>query len=268
MRKGLRLLKKALLILIGIGVSVCLFLAGFLVISGYDMYRQVVEEKSLAQRVEEVRSKPGYTTIDQLPELYLQAVVAVEDHRFYDHWGVDPFATLRALWNDIRAGAYVEGGSTITQQLAKNLCFTQEKELTRKVAELFVAFELERQYSKEEILELYVNSIYFGNGYYSIGEASRGYFQKEPSQLTPSECTLLAGIPNAPSVYALTASPELARERQIQVLRRMVDAGFIDQTQADAILAEGTAEITEETSQETQQPEEDTSASLEGAVLS
>lgn len=181
---------------------------------------------------------------------------------------MDPLATLRALWNDIRAGAYVEGGSTITQQLAKNLCFTQEKELTRKVAELFVAFELERQYSKEEILELYVNSIYFGDGYYSIGEASRGYFQKEPSQLTPSECTLLAGIPNAPSVYSLTASPELARERQVRVVSRMVDAGFIGQAQAEAILAEGAAEITEETSQETRQPEEDTSASLQGAVLS
>lgn len=104
----------------------------------------------------------------------------------------------------------MEGGSTITQQLAKNLCFTQEKLLTRKVAEVFAAFALEREYSKEEILELYVNSIYFGNGYYSVREASIGYFQKEPSRMTPSECTMLAGIPNAPSAYALTASPELA----------------------------------------------------------
>lgn len=132
----------------------------------------------------------------------------------------------------------MEGGSTITQQLAKNLCFTQEKLLTRKVAEVFAAFALEREYSKEEILELYVNSIYFGNGYYSVREASIGYFQKEPSQMTPSECTMLAGIPNAPSAYALTASPELARERQIQVLRQMVDTGAITQEQADDILAE------------------------------
>lgn len=231
-------LKRILLILFGIGFSLCLFLAGYLAISGYQMYEDAIQEKSLSQRVEEVRSKPGYTACDQLPELYREAVVAVEDHRFFQHWGIDPIAILRALWHDLQAGAYVEGGSTITQQLAKNLCFTQEKLLTRKVAEVFAAFALEREYSKEEILELYVNSIYFGNGYYSVREASIGYFQKEPSQMTPSECTMLAGIPNAPSAYALTASPELARERQIQVLRQMVDTGAITQEQADDILAE------------------------------
>lgn len=231
-------LKRILLILFGIGFSLCLFLAGYLAISGYQMYEDAMQEKSLSQRVEEVRSKPGYTAYDQLPELYREAVVAVEDHRFYQHWGIDPIAILRALWHDLQAGAYVEGGSTITQQLAKNLCFTQEKLLTRKVAEVFAAFALEREYSKEEILELYVNSIYFGNGYYSVREASVGYFQKAPSQMTPSECTMLAGIPNAPSAYALTASPELARERQIQVLRQMVDTGAITQKQADDILAE------------------------------
>lgn len=231
-------LKRILLILFGIGFSLCLFLAGYLAISGYQMYEDAIQEKSLSQRVEEVRSKPGYTAYDQLPELYREAVVAVEDHRFFQHWGIDPIAILRALWHDLQAGAYVEGGSTITQQLAKNLCFTQEKLLTRKVAEVFAAFALEREYSKEEILELYVNSIYFGNGYYSVREASIGYFQKEPSRMTPSECTMLAGIPNAPSAYALTASPELARERQIQVLRQMVDTGAITQEQADDILAE------------------------------
>ena len=231
-------LKRILLILFGIGFSLCLFLAGYLAISGYQMYEDAMQEKSLSQRVEEVRSKPGYTGYDQLPELYREAVVAVEDHRFYQHWGIDPIAILRALWHDLQAGAYVEGGSTITQQLAKNLCFTQEKLLTRKVAEVFAAFALEREYSKEEILELYVNSIYFGNGYYSVREASVGYFQKAPSQMTPSECTMLAGIPNAPSAYALTASPELARDRQIQVLRQMVDTGAITQKQADDILAE------------------------------
>ena len=105
----------------------------------------------------------------------------------------------------------MEGGSTITQQLAKNLYFSQEKEMTRKVAEMFMAFDLERHYSKEEILELYVNTIYFGNGYYSVAEASEGYFGKAPSEMTEYESTLLAGIPNAPSVYALTANPDWRR---------------------------------------------------------
>lgn len=118
---------------------------------------------------------------DELPRLYRDAVVAVEDHRFYSHGGVDFIALCRALWNDVCAGAFVEGGSTITQQLAKNLYFTQEKVLTRKAAEAFMAWAIEKQYTKDEILELYVNSIYFGSGYYNVRQASEGYFGKAPA---------------------------------------------------------------------------------------
>lgn len=148
-------------------------------------------------------------------------MVAVEDHRFYDHMGVDVIATGRAVINDIKAMDFVEGGSTITQQLAKNMYFSQEKTLDRKAAEMFMALKIEREYSKEEILEAYINSIYYGEGYYSLREASLGYFGKEPWDMTDDECTLLVGVPNAPAVYAPSVDMEMARKRQQQVLSMM-----------------------------------------------
>ena len=160
----------------------------------------------------------------------------MDDHRFYEHWGVDVLATLRAAYNDIRAMSFVEGGSTITQQLAKNLYFTQEKKVERKVAEVFMAVELEKEYSKKDILELYVNSIYFGNNYYCVKDASMGYFGKEPGKMTEYESTLLAGIPNAPSVYALTANPDLAAQRQRQVLEKMIKYKYLTSEEAEKIL--------------------------------
>ena len=160
----------------------------------------------------------------------------MEDHRFYEHGGIDLLAMGRALWNDLRTWSFAEGGSTITQQLAKNLCFSQEKSIVRKVAEVFAAWDLERRYSKDEILELYVNSIYFGSGCYNVGSASETYFGKEPKDMTDSECTMLAGIPNAPSVYDPTANPDLALQRQRQVVERMVAEEFLTDGQAAAIL--------------------------------
>lgn len=109
------------------------------------------------------------------------------------------------------------------------MCFTQDKDLTRKIAEILVAFDLEKAYSKDEILELYINKIYYGDGYYGIKKASLGYYGKLPNELTFSEQTLLAGIPNAPSVYSLTANPDLAKQRQKQVLSAMVEYGYISQ---------------------------------------
>ena len=124
----------------------------------------------------------------------------------------------------------MEGGSTITQQLAKNQYFTQEKKMVRKVAEMFMAFKIESVLDKDKIFELYVNSIFFGNGYYCVADASMGYFGKAPSEMSFDECTLLAGIPNAPTNYNPTASPELARERQAQVIEKMKKAGYLEET--------------------------------------
>lgn len=202
---------------------------------GYSMYREALAETSVPTMVEQIEASPGFTPIEELPQRYLDAVVAVEDHRFYLHPGFDVIATGRALVNDLRAGSFVEGGSTITQQLAKNQFFTQDRELERKVAEVFMAFELESHLPKSDVLELYVNSIYFGNGYYGIHDASMGYFGKEPAELTDYEATMLAGIPNAPSAYAPTANPELAKERQLQVLRQMVEYKMITPAESTEI---------------------------------
>ena len=184
-------------------------------VKGYGMYREAVDSMSLEDK-----------------EIYVDAVLSVEDHRFYNHPGIDVIAIGRAVFNDIKAGAFVEGGSTVTQQLAKNMYFSQEKELVRKVAEVLVAFDLERNYSKNEILELYVNTIYYGNGYYCVRDASNGYFDKEPEDMTDYESTLLAGIPNAPSCYAPTVSQELAARRQQQVLDRLVKCGYFTEERA------------------------------------
>ena len=210
--------------------------AGYIAWQGYSLYAEALEEKPLEQRVAEQRAQPGYTAWEDLPETYLKAVIAVEDHRFYEHGGIDLLAMGRALWNDLRTWSFAEGGSTITQQLAKNLCFSQEKSIVRKAAEVFAAWDLEGRYSKDEILELYVNSIYFGSGCYNVGSASETYFGKEPKDMTDSECTMLAGIPNAPSVYDPTANPDLALQRQRQVVERMVAEEFLTDGQAAAIL--------------------------------
>ena len=217
--------------------AVLVVLAGaFFAARGFNLYRDALEAQPLSELEQRIESQAGFTPIDELPDLYLQAVVAVEDHRFYAHPGFDIIATGRALVNDIKAGAVVEGGSTITQQLAKNQYFTQEQTVERKIAEVFMALTMEQHFSKRTILELYVNSIYFGDGYEGIGSASWGYFGKAPSALDADECTLLAGIPNAPSVYALSQNPGLARERQQEVLRKLVSYDYLGQDAAQHIL--------------------------------
>ena len=179
-----------------------------------------------------------YKTIDQIPKDLQHAFVAIEDSLFYKHNGIDIQGIIRAFVVGItHGGNFSEGASTITQQLAKNLYFTQEKKMERKVAEVFMAFALERDYSKNEILELYVNTIYFGNGYYCIKDASEGYFGKEPEDLTDYESTLLAGVPNAPSKYSPTVNLELAEKRQEQVVERLVACGLFTKERALETLA-------------------------------
>lgn len=201
------------------------------------MYKEAIEAVPLDEKMAEIKSKENYTYIEELPQMYIQAVISVEDRRFYDHPGIDIIAIGRATINDIKAMSFVEGGSTITQQLAKNIYFTQEKKITRKIAEVFMAFEIEKAYEKDEILELYLNTSYFGDGYYTVKEASRGYFGKEPEDMTDYECIMLAGIPNAPSVYAPTKNPDLAKQRQRQVADKMVRNGYLTEEEAEEILA-------------------------------
>ena len=226
--------KKILLVLILIILSILAFYIG----QGYKMYKNALDDKPLEEMVQEIRTQKSYTKISNIPDIYKDAVIAVEDHRYYDHKGIDIIAIGRALLNDIRARELIEGGSTITQQLAKNMYFTQDKTLTRKIAEVFMAKKIESNYNKEEILELYVNYIYYGSGYYDIKSASLGYFDKEPQDLTEGESIMLAGIPNAPSVYNPKVSPRLARERQKQVIDKMIKYGKLSEGKADEILSE------------------------------
>lgn len=205
---------------------------------GYKMYEEAVKEKPMEQMAEEIMSREDFTEYEELPEIYKSAVISAEDKRFFSHCGVDLISIGRALWNDLKAGAFVEGGSTISQQLMKNQYFTQEKKLERKFAEIFAALELEKKYEKEEIFEMYVSTIYFGSGYYGIAEAAKGYYGKTPEELSDSEAIMLAGLPNAPSAYSLDSSPELAKQRMRQVLDKMLECETISPEEAESVFAE------------------------------
>lgn len=179
-----------------------------------------------------------YVRLSDLPKLIPAAVVATEDRRFFDHYGVDPIGMFRAMFANLRAGRFAQGGSTLTQQLAKNLFLTQERTLTRKVAELGLALWLEIRLSKEEILELYLNQCYFGSGAYGVGAASQRYFGKPARSLNLAEAAVIAGLLKAPSKYSPATNPDAARERGRVVLSRMLDAGFISPEQEKIALAQ------------------------------
>lgn len=211
-------------------VAFCIFfiVCTYLLVNGYSLYKSVLKETSLEEKINEIRNKEDYTKIEDVSPDFLNAIVAVEDHRFYKHNGVDLISTVKAIFTNVKASSYVTGGSSITQQLAKNMYFSQEKKMVRKIAEMFMAYNLEKNLSKNEILELYINNIYYGSGYYSVYSASMGYFNKKPSELTLDEASLLAGIPNAPSIYSLDVNPTLARQRQKQVISAMKDYNYIN----------------------------------------
>lgn len=208
---------------------------GVYVNKGYTLYKTSVEKESIESVVKKIQDDEDFVAIRDIPKDYVNAVVAVEDRRFYKHNGVDIISIGRAVFTDIKNMKLVEGGSTITQQVAKNNLFTQEKKLERKIAEIFASFELEKNYTKDEIFELYINTCYYGEGFYCIKDAAEGYFGKEPKDMNLYECTLLAGIPNAPSVYAPTKNPELARERQAQVIYKMIKNHYLTEEQAKEI---------------------------------
>lgn len=227
----MKIFRKILLIILILIIVAC----GLMFILGYSAYSSALKEKPLLTRIEEVTSDEHYTSFDNLSEDYRNAVVAVEDHRFYDHGAIDPIGIARALWVNITNWELQEGGSTITQQVAKNVVFSQEETFSRKLGEILAAYDIEKNYSKNEILALYVNTCYFGEGYYGIYDASMGYYNKEPKDLNLDEASMLAGVPNAPSVYAPTVNPDLAKKRQEHVLEKMVENAYISQSEANAL---------------------------------
>ena len=206
------ILKLILWIVILLILAISLF-AGL----GYLKYKDATSKLSLSDAVNQIRSGEYYIKLEDISQDYKNAVVAVEDHRFYSHKGIDVISMLRATYVNIKSSSLTYGASTITQQVGRLLYFTQEKSPIRKFAEIFVAFDLEKNYSKDEILELYLNIIYFGNGYTGIHDASYGYFNKSPRDLTFYEATYLAGLPNAPSVYS--ENNKLGEERRLQVVQ-------------------------------------------------
>jgi penicillin-binding protein 1A len=176
-------------------------------------------------------------SLNELPSYLPKAVMAIEDRRFYSHAGVDPRGLARAMWVNLRSGKFVQGGSTITQQLAKNLFLTPERTLKRKVQEVLLALWLERTYSKDEILTLYLNRVYLGSGVYGVDAAAKKYFGKSARNVTLLEAATLAGLLKAPSHYNPSSDPEAAKQRAAVVLKSMVDAGFISSGQNVAALA-------------------------------
>ncbi|MBW1740841.1 MAG: PBP1A family penicillin-binding protein [Deltaproteobacteria bacterium] len=169
--------------------------------------------------------------LHMIPDYLKQAVIATEDRQFYEHTGVDMKGILRAIVRDIRAGEFVEGASTITQQLAKTLFLTPRKSIIRKLKEAFLAFQIERRYTKEEILELYLNQVYFGSGAYGVEAAAQTFFAKPVSKLTLDECALIAGMPKSPSRYSPLVNKSLALKRRAVVLEQMARNGMITSQQ-------------------------------------
>ncbi len=170
----------------------------------------------------------------EIPKIMKQAVVAIEDERFYQHYGIDLMGITRAMLKNLKAGRVVQGASTLTQQLVKNAFLTSEKTLKRKAIEAMMAFQLERKYSKDEILTLYLNEIYFGHGAYGLAAASEIYFDKDPKDLTLSECAMLSGIPKSPVAFSPFRNPENNMSRRNLVLSKMVELGFITPAQYEA----------------------------------
>ena len=227
----MKIFKKIIIILL-----ILILLAGIIgFIIGYSVYSDALKEKPLISRMDEIENDEHFVPFSELPKNYINAVVAVEDHRFYDHGPIDFIAIGRAIWVNITNFELREGGSTITQQLAKNVVLSQEETATRKLGEIVAAFDIEKNYSKDDILALYVNTCYFGEGYYGIYDASMGYYNKEPKDLTLDEATMLAGVPNAPSVYAPTVNPDLAKKRQEHVLNKMIEYGYISKEESNSI---------------------------------
>ncbi len=174
----------------------------------------------------------------EVPQNMRHAIVAIEDERFYQHYGIDLEGIGRAAWRNFQAGRVVEGGSTLTQQLIKNAFLTNEKSLKRKVKEAMLAFQLERKFSKDEILTYYLNEIYFGHGAYGLDAAAKLYFNKEARELTLAECATLAGIPKSPVAFSPYKNPENNRSRKMLVLAKMQELGFISPSEAEAARSE------------------------------
>lgn len=172
-----------------------------LIQGGYNLYKTATSEISLEDKVAELKGKDNYINLDAITDEFIDTLLKSEDKRFYYHLGFDPIATSRAIYNDIRLGYFAQGGSTITQQLAKNIYFSFEKKIERKVAELFAAFDIERNMTKNEILEIYINIAYYGEGCFGLKEAANHYYFVDPIELSSEQIVALVWTIKSPNNY-------------------------------------------------------------------
>ena len=192
-----KLLFKMIIILLVIITGFC----GYYGYLGYQIYQDKIQEQSLSERVNQLKSKEDYVTLDQISPIYKEAVLESEDRRFYQHGPVDYYGLARAMLTNLTTFSFKEGGSTITQQLSKNLYLSFEKNLSRKFAEVFIARDLEKMYSKDEILEMYLNITYLGEGNYGIQAASQYYYHIDAINLNKQQSDILVKTLKRPSVY-------------------------------------------------------------------
>lgn len=213
-----------------------LALGGVVFYLGYQEYRDVTESVPIKEQVLTITQKDDYATLEMIPQIFLDAIVSVEDERYWTRNStLDIEALVRATYNNLRHLSLEEGGSTIPQQVSKNLYFDHSASFKRKVSEYLITKDLLDLYSKEEILEMYVNMIYYGAGAYSIQSAALNYFNMNVWELNEGELVILAGLPQAPSVYDLNINFDLAKQRQKHVLDRMVNTGALQKQEAEAI---------------------------------
>lgn len=191
-------------------------------------FDRIMNFQDEVQKAMNARVAPkNQVTENEIPEMMFDALVATEDKRFYSHPGVDVYGIFRAFYVNSLAGETVEGGSTITQQLVKNLFLSSQRTWTRKTEELVLALMMEHYYTKKEILTMYLNSVYFGNNYYGIKEATEGYFNEEPNEIGLCQAALLAGLPQAPTFYNPKANPIAAKAKREIVLELMLKQNLI-----------------------------------------
>lgn len=179
-----------------------------------------------------------YAKFDEIPPRMIEALLAIEDTLFFEHSGINYDAIIRAMVKNIKSGRFGEGGSTLTQQLVKNVILTRERTFSRKIKEALLTIQVERVLSKEQILEIYLNEVFFGHGYHGVKTAALGYFKKPLSMLSLKEIAMLVGLPNAPSIYDPTKRIDFSLARANDVIRRMYDLGWISKEYAQSALAE------------------------------
>ena len=220
-----KVIRKLIIFILVIGI---ILVCGFTTL-GYINYKQAIKDLSIEDAFYNIENYDSFIEYEQLSESYIDSVIAIEDKRFFTRYGVDYISILNAFITGVMEGKFDQGGSTITQQLSKNIYFDFDRSLIRKFSEVFMTYKIENEYNKKDIFEKYVNIIYFGDGYYGINDASKGYFKKSPNELNLAEASLLAGLPQSPSNYQLSTGYDLAIKRQKQVLNALLRQEYINE---------------------------------------